>query len=45
MPTVLVGSAAQIRDDLDERRERFGLSHLVTSDADLPALERVIAAR
>jgi probable F420-dependent oxidoreductase len=45
MPTILIGSAAQIRDDLEQRRERFGLSYLVTSDNDLPALERVIAAR
>jgi len=45
MPTVLIGSATQIRDDLDLRRERFGLSYLVTSDDDLPTLEKVIAAR
>jgi probable F420-dependent oxidoreductase len=43
MPTILIGSAAQIRDALLERRERFGLSYLVTSDHDLPILERVIA--
>ena len=43
MPTILVGSASQIRDDLLERRERFGLSYVVTSDADLPTLERVLA--
>jgi hypothetical protein len=44
MPTILIGSAAQIRDDLEQRRERFGLSYLVTSDKDLPTLTRVIAA-
>jgi probable F420-dependent oxidoreductase len=42
MPTVLIGSAAQIRDDLRERRERFGLSYVVTSDHDLSVLERII---
>ena len=45
MPTVLIGSATQIRDDLDQRRERFGLSYLVAGDDDLPTLEKVIAAR
>jgi alkanesulfonate monooxygenase SsuD/methylene tetrahydromethanopterin reductase-like flavin-dependent oxidoreductase (luciferase family) len=44
MPTILVGSATQIRDDLEHRRERFGLGYVVTSDQDLPTLERVITA-
>ena len=44
MPTIYIGSPAQIRDDLQARRERFGLSYLVTSDHDLPALSTVIAA-
>jgi len=43
MPTILIGSAAQIREDLQARRERFGLSYLVTSDRALPALSEVIA--
>src|SRR6266571_1682476 len=30
MPTILIGSAAQIREDLQARRERFGLSYLIT---------------
>jgi len=42
MPTVLIGSAGQIREDLQARRERFGLSYLVTSDRALPALTQVI---
>jgi hypothetical protein len=42
MPTILIGSAAQIREDLLRRRERFGLSYLVTSDKDLPTLTKVI---
>jgi probable F420-dependent oxidoreductase len=43
MPTIYIGSPAQIRDDLQARRDRFGLSYLVTSDRDLPALSKVIA--
>lgn len=43
MPTVLIGSADQIRQDLYARRERFGLSYFVTGDANLPALAEVIA--
>ena len=44
MPTILIGSAAQLREDLEKRRERFGLSYLVTSDKDLPALTELIDA-
>jgi probable F420-dependent oxidoreductase len=43
MPTVLIGSAGQIREDLQARRERFGLSYLVSSDRALPALTKIIA--
>ncbi len=43
MPTVYIGSAAQIREDLRARRERFGLSYLVAPDRDLPVLAEVIA--
>jgi len=43
MPTILIGSAAQIRADLHARRERFGLSYLVTTDQALPALTEIIA--
>lgn len=43
MPTILIGSADQIREDLQARRERFGLSYLVTSDRNLAALTKVIA--
>jgi probable F420-dependent oxidoreductase len=45
MPTIYIGSPAQIRDDLQARRDRFGLSYLITSDRDLPTLSAVIAAR
>jgi probable F420-dependent oxidoreductase len=44
MPTILIGSVAQIREDLLARRERFGLSYLVTPDRDLPALTKIIAS-
>jgi probable F420-dependent oxidoreductase len=44
MPTIFIGSTAQIREDLQARRDRFGLSYLVAPDADLPVLEQVIAA-
>jgi len=43
MPTIFLGSVAQIREDLQARRERFGLSYLVTPDQDLPTLARIIA--
>lgn len=42
MPTILIGSPRQIRADLQARRERFGLSYLVTPDADLPILAEII---
>jgi probable F420-dependent oxidoreductase len=44
MPTILIGSVDQIRADLQARRERFGLSYLVTPDRDLPALTRIVAS-
>jgi probable F420-dependent oxidoreductase len=44
MPTVFIGSPGQIRDDLQARRERFGLSYLITPDRELPVLAAVIAA-
>lgn len=43
MPTIFIGSATQIREDLRARRERFGLSYLVTPDHDLPTLAEIIA--
>jgi hypothetical protein len=42
MPTVFIGSVAQIRDGLQARRDRFGLSYLITPDRELPALAAVI---
>lgn len=43
MPTIFIGSAGQIREDLRARRERFGLSYFVASDRDLPALAEIIS--
>jgi hypothetical protein len=43
MPTIYIGSIAQIRDDLRARRERFGLAYLITPDREQSALARVIA--
>ena len=42
MPTIFVGSIAEISDLLVERRERFGLSYLVSSDEDAEVLAQVI---
>ncbi len=44
MPAILIGSVAQIHEDLQARRERFGLSYLVTSDRALSALTEIIAS-
>ena len=44
MPTIFIGSPAQIRDDLLARRTRFGLSYLVASESALPALTKVVSA-
>jgi probable F420-dependent oxidoreductase len=43
MPTIFIGSVAQIREDLQARRERFGLSYLVTPDRELPTLAAIVA--
>ena len=43
MPAMFIGSVAQIREDLQARRERFGLSYLISPDRELPTLAAVIA--
>ena len=43
MPTIFIGSADQIREDLVARRDRYGLSYLIGSDHDLATLTKVIA--
>lgn len=42
MPSVFIGSAGQIWQDLAERRGRYGLSYYVTSDRALDQLRQVI---
>jgi hypothetical protein len=41
MPTIFIGSAEQIRSDLLDRRDRFGLSYLVAGEDALPALAEI----
>lgn len=43
MPTIFIGSPEQIRSDLQERRERFGLSYLVVGEDSLPVLTEIIS--
>jgi hypothetical protein len=43
MPTIFIGSAEQIRSDLSERRERFGLSYLVAGEDGLPVLAEIVS--
>jgi probable F420-dependent oxidoreductase len=43
MPTIFIGSLDQIRSDLHERRQRFGLSYLVAGEASLPALTEIVS--
>ena len=43
MPTVFIGSAAQIRADLRARRERFGLSYLVAAESARSTLTEIIS--
>ena len=43
MPTIFIGSPEQIRGDLLERRDRFGLTYLVAADDALPALAEIAA--
>jgi hypothetical protein len=41
MPTTFIGSPDQIRADMRERQERYGLSYLVAADNALPALAEI----
>ncbi len=43
MPTIFIGSLDQIRSDLLERRERYGLSYLVVGEAGLPVLAEIVS--
>jgi probable F420-dependent oxidoreductase len=42
MPTVFIGSADQIREDLAARRERHHLNYVIGSDTDLATLTEII---
>jgi probable F420-dependent oxidoreductase len=42
MPSVFIGSAGQIHEDLQARQSRFGLSYFVTTDRDLDHLAEII---
>jgi len=41
MPTTFIGSSDQIRADMRERQERYGLSYLVAAEAALPTLAEI----
>ena len=41
MPTLFIGSPDQIRSDLRQRQEQFGLSYLVADETALPALAEI----
>jgi hypothetical protein len=41
MPTIFIGSLDQIRSDLQERQQRFGLSYLVAGEDGLPVLAEI----
>jgi probable F420-dependent oxidoreductase len=41
MPTTFIGSPGQIRADMRERQERYGLSYLVAADNALPELAEI----
>jgi alkanesulfonate monooxygenase SsuD/methylene tetrahydromethanopterin reductase-like flavin-dependent oxidoreductase (luciferase family) len=43
MPTIFIGSADQIREDLTARRDRHRLSYLISTDNDLTTLTKIIA--
>ena len=43
MPSVFVGSAERIADEMRARRERYGFSYFVVSDADMEAVAPVVA--
>jgi hypothetical protein len=43
MPTIFIGSVDQIRSDLQQRRERYGLSYLVAGEDALPAMAEIVS--
>jgi probable F420-dependent oxidoreductase len=45
MPTIFIGSVAQIRTDLRARQDRFDLSYLVVGEDGHPALTEIVSGR
>ena len=43
MPFALIGTPAQIADDLRERRERWGFSYIIVGAEDVDAFAPVVA--
>ena len=43
MPSIFIGSAEQISEQMAERRERFGVSYYVVADADMEAFAPIVA--
>jgi hypothetical protein len=42
MPSVAVGPAERVAEELEARRERYGFSYLVVADDDLEAFAPVV---
>jgi probable F420-dependent oxidoreductase len=43
MPSIFIGSVEQISEQMDERRERFGFSYYIVSDADVETFAPIVA--
>src|SRR5262245_153365 len=43
MPSLFIGSAEQISEQMEERRERYGISYFVVSDSDMDACAPIVA--
>jgi hypothetical protein len=43
MPSIFIGSVEQIAEQMEERRERYGLSYYIVSDAQMEACAPIVA--
>ncbi len=43
MPSIFIGSVEQISEQMDERRERYGFSYYIVSDADMETFAPIVA--
>lgn len=43
MPSIFIGSAEQIADQMEERREQFGVPYYIVSDANMEAMAPIVA--